>query len=57
MTCCMVTAKRSDQDLGGMMKREKRRDGDAMRKRNHVIPVGLKTREHGGGGAGGKKAD
>ncbi len=46
VTCCMVAAKRSDQELGDMMKeREKRRDGDAMRKRNHVIPVRLNARE------------
>ena len=43
VTCCMVTAKRSDQELGDMMK--ERRDGDAMRKRNHVIPVRLNARE------------
>lgn len=41
VTCCMVTAKRSDQELGDMMK-EKEEDGDAMRKRNHVIPVRLR---------------
>ncbi len=46
VTCCMVTAKKSDEELGGMMKEEeKRRDGDAMRKRNHVIPVRLNARE------------
>ena len=47
VTCCMVAAKKSDEDLGGMMKEEekKRRDGDAMRKRNHVIPVRLNARE------------
>ena len=37
--------------------REKRRDGDAMRKRNHVIPVRLNARNSGNWRNRWKKAD
>ena len=36
VTCCMVTAKRSDQELGGMMKEEKK-EGTVMQCENETM--------------------
>ena len=45
VTCCMVDSEKSGSGSWRYDERgKKRRDGDAMRKRNHVIPVRLKRK-------------
>lgn len=37
VTCCMVTAKRSDQELGDMMKEEEKKEGTVMQCENETM--------------------
>ena len=36
-TCCMVTAKRSEQELGDMMKEEEKKEGTVMQCENETM--------------------
>ena len=37
VTCCMVTANRSDQELGDMMKEEEKKEGTVMQCENETM--------------------
>ena len=37
VTCCMATAKRSDQELGDMMKEEEKKEGTVMQCENETM--------------------